>query len=51
MDKIKNIVIQIEKFKINQQFKDAIKLIESSLIKYNNDYRLYEELTDVYLYK
>ena len=51
MDKIKEIIIQIEKLKVDQKFNDAIKILENSLITYNQDYRLYEELADIYLYK
>ena len=51
MDKIKELIIQIEKLKNDQKFNDAIKILENALIIYNQDYRLYEELADIYLYK
>lgn len=51
MDKIKDIIIHIESLKVEQKFNEAIKILENSLIKYNWDYRLYEELADIYLYK
>ena len=51
MDKIKNIIIEIEKLKTEQKFSKAIELIEKNIILYNWDYRLYEELADIYLYK
>ena len=51
MDKIREIIIQIEKLKSEQKFNEAIKILEKNIVKYNNDYRLYEELTDIYLYK
>lgn len=51
MDKIKNIIIEIEKLKTEQKFSKAIELIERNIILYNWDYRLYEELADIYLYK
>ena len=50
MDKIKEIILKIEKLKWEQKFEECTKIIEKSLIKYNWDYRLYEELTDIYLY-
>jgi len=50
MDKIREIVIQVEKLKQAKKFHDAIMLLESSLGKYSDDYRLYEELADIYLY-
>ena len=51
MDKIRDIIIQIEKLKSDQKFPEAIKMLEENIAKYNNDYRLYEELADIYLYK
>lgn len=50
MDKIREIILEIEKLKQWQKYKDAISLIEKSLVKYNFDYRLYEELADIYLF-
>lgn len=51
MDKIKELIIQIESLKSDQKFNDAILILEKALITYNWDYRLYEELADIYLYK
>ena len=51
MDKIKELILQIESLKADQKFNDAIKIVEKALITYNWDYRLYEELADIYLYK
>jgi hypothetical protein len=51
MDKIKELIIKIESLKNEQKYNEAIKLLENALIKYNSDYRLYEELADIYLYK
>lgn len=51
MDKIKEIILEIEKLKLEQKFTKAIEIVEKNLILYNWDYRLYEELADIYLYK
>lgn len=51
MDKIKELILQIEQLKSEQRFNDAIKILENALIKYNSEYKLYEELADIYLYK
>lgn len=51
MDKIKEIILEIEKLKAEQKFTKAVEIIEQSLTIYNWDYRLYEELADIYLYK
>ena len=49
MDKIKDIVNQIEDLKALKLFNEAIELIQET-IKDGDDYRLYEELADIYLY-
>lgn len=51
MDEIKKIILEVEELKSEQKFSKAIEIIEKNLIKYNWDYRLYEELADIYLYK
>ncbi len=49
-DKLKLLIIEIEKIKLENQFEKAYKLIQDSIIKYSDDYRLYEELADVSIY-
>ncbi len=51
MDKIKDIIIKVEALKEAQNYENAIDMLEKNIVKYNNDYRLYEELADIYLYK
>ena len=51
MNHIKDIITQVENFKLSQQFDDAISLLQTSIVKYNSDYHLYEELADIYLYQ
>ena len=51
MDTIKDLIIKVESLKSNQNFNEATKLLEKNIVKYNSDYRLYEELADIYLYK
>lgn len=51
MDMIKNIIIKVEKLKNNLKYDEAEKIIESGIMSYSNDYRLYEELADINLYK
>lgn len=51
MDIIKDIIMQVESLKSSQKFNDAIALLEQSIVNYNSDYRLYEELADIYLYQ
>ena len=49
-DKLKDLIIEIENIKSTNNFKKAYNLIEKSIIKYEDDYRLYEELADVSIY-
>lgn len=51
MDQIRQIIIEVEQLKSEQKFTKAIEIIQEALVKYNSDYRLYEELADIYLYK
>lgn len=51
MDTLRDLIVQIENLKQDKKFEEAIKIIESSISKYNEDYRLYEELSDIFLYK
>jgi hypothetical protein len=51
MDKIKDIIMQVESLKVNENFQEAIGLLEQSIVSYNSDYRLYEELADIYLFQ
>lgn len=50
MDKIKNIIIEVEKIKEKWNWEKAEKTIEESIVKYHNDYKLYEELADISIY-
>ena len=51
MDTIRNIIVEIEKLKQEKKFKEAIALIQRGIAKEHEDYRLYEELCDIYLYQ
>jgi hypothetical protein len=51
MDGIQGIIIKIEELKQLKKFDDAVAIIQSSISKYSEDYRLYEELADIYLYR
>ena len=50
IDSNEQIIVAIEWLKSEQKYEEAIKVIEENLIKYNDDYRLYEELADIYIY-
>ncbi len=50
MDETRSIILQVEDLKAQKKFKLAISKIQQALTKYSDDYRLYEELADIYLY-
>ncbi len=49
MDKIELIIEEVTKIKSSWKYEQAIKFVEEMLVKFNNDYRLYEEIADIYL--
>ena len=51
MDLVRNLIKDIENLKANRKFDEALKILEDSVQKYNDDYRLYEEIADIYLYE
>lgn len=50
MDQIRSVIIEVEELKNKKHFQSALEKIENALVKYSDDYRLYEELADIYLY-
>jgi len=50
MDNIKTFIIEIENVKNTWDYKVAEKITLEAIIKYSDDYRLYEELADINLY-
>jgi hypothetical protein len=50
MDIMKNLIVKVEDLKAERKFEEAIKMLEENIVKYHEDYRLYEELSDIYLY-
>lgn len=51
MDLLRNLIQEVETLKWKKMFSEAIKLLQDSIPKYNDDYRLYEEIADIYLYE
>jgi len=51
MDLIRNLIQEIEVLKSQKNFKGALDLLQENILNYNNDYRLYEEIADIYLYE
>lgn len=50
MDAIRTIIQEIENLKTKKEYKKAVSIIHEALINHQDDYRLYEELADIYLY-
>jgi len=50
-DDVAWILFEVEDMKNKSQLDDALKKLEDGLIKHAKDYRLYEEIADIYLYK
>jgi len=51
MDDIRNIITNVENLKTDKKFVEAISVLQKWLVKYSDDYRLYEELADIYVYQ
>ena len=51
MDAIRNLIQQVETLKSRKEFQKAIEILEDALLNNNDDYRLYEEIADIYLYE
>lgn len=51
MDNVKILIQEVEKLKSQKEFKKALSMLQESLSKYSDDYRIYEEIADIYLYE
>lgn len=51
MDIIRELIIKIENLKQEKKFKEALKMLREASLKYSEDYRIYEEIADIYLYE
>jgi len=50
-DDVAWILFEVEGLKNQSNLDEALKKLEDGLIKHSQDYRLYEEIADIYLYK
>nr|MDD3720604.1 hypothetical protein [Candidatus Gracilibacteria bacterium] len=51
MDLVRELIIKIETLKQDKKFKEALKMLKDASLKYSDDYRIYEEIADIYLYE
>ncbi len=50
MDIVKQSIIEVEALKSQNKYKEALEKLESIAIKYSDDYRVYEEISDIYMF-
>lgn len=50
LDEIRNLLLQVEELKVQKKFQESIDILQKAMVRYGDDYRLYEELADIYLY-
>ena len=48
-DSIDQMIMEIEELKMKDQNEKAIEILEKNIMNYNDDYRFFEELGDIYL--
>jgi hypothetical protein len=48
-DSIEQMIVEIEMLKEKGETTKVVSLLESNIINYNDDYRFFEELGDIYL--
>lgn len=51
MDTIRTLIQEVENLKAKKEFAKAIELLQKAVQKNNDDYRIYEEIADIYLYE
>jgi hypothetical protein len=50
MDIIKQKIVEIESLKAQDKFEEALENLEKMATKYSDDYRIYEEISDIYMF-
>ncbi len=50
MDIVKQSIVEIEALKSQDRFEDALFALEKIASKYPDDYRIYEEISDIYMF-
>ena len=50
MDIVKQNILEIENLKAQDKFDEALIELERIAIKYPDDYRIYEEISDIYMF-
>ena len=50
MDIVKQSIVEVEALKAQDKFEEALLTLEKTVIKYPDDYRIYEEISDIYMF-
>jgi transcription termination factor Rho len=50
MENLDFFITKIEKLKLENRYEEAIFELEDAIANYENNYKLYEELADIYLF-
>lgn len=51
MDIVREIIKKVEKLKAEKNFSKAVQILQNTLVEHGSDYRIYEEIADIYLYE
>lgn len=51
IDLVKNTILEVEKLKSEKKYKEALDILQEALKTKNDDYRIYEEIADIYIYE
>lgn len=50
IDNLQQVILVVEDLKEEKKFDEALQLLETNISKYSDDYRLFEEIWDIYIY-
>jgi len=50
IDIVKQSIVEVEALKAQDKFEEALFALEKTVIKYPDDYRIYEEISDIYMF-
>lgn len=51
MDTLRKLIQEVEDLKAKKNFNKAIELLQDAIWKNSDDYRIYEEIADIYIYE
>jgi len=51
IDLVRNVILDVENLKNEKKYSEAMNLLQETLKTTNDDYRIYEEIADIYIYE